>query len=273
MLGSSRAANEALTNRLAAIYEDPTEVPLLGPAGTGVLTIADVADRERSLRQLWADSATAPEIKDGVLDQLFGERVPAMSVELVKGIVNDRWSSEQDMSDAIEECAASLLFMAAEADNRLDRVEEELFRFGRTLEASSDLQLALTNPASPASAKQDIVASLLDDKADPTTSELLAFLAGHLRGRQMAGAIASLSELAAVRRSRVIATVTTAVPLTEAQHARLVAVLSRIQGRDVIINAIVDPGVVGGIEVRVGDEVVDGTLATRIEQARRRLTS
>lgn len=273
MLGSSRASNEALLTRLAAIYQDPTEVPLLGPAGTGVLTIADVADRERSLRQLWADSSTVSAVKDGVLDQLFADRVPALSVSLVKGIINDRWSSERDMSDVIEECAASLLFMAAEADGRLDRVEEELFRFGRTLEASADLQLALTNPASPASAKQGIIASLLDGKADPTTEELLVFIAGHLRGRQMSTAIADLSELAAVRRGRVIATVTTAVPLTDAQHARLVSVLSRIQGRDVIINAIVDPGVVGGIEVRVGDEVVDGTLATRIEQARRRLTS
>ena len=273
MLGSSRAASEALSNRLAALYEDPTSAPLLGPAGTGVLTIADVADRERSLRQLWADSATVAAVKDGVLTQLFSERVPALSVDLVQGIINDRWSSERDMSDAIEMCAASLLFMAAESESRLDRVEEELFRFGRTVEANADLQLALTDPASSASAKQGIVSSLLDGKADPTTEELLVFVAGHLRGRQMTAAITELSELAAMRRSRVIANVTTAVPLTESQRARLVSVLSRIQGRDVIINAIVDPDVVGGIEVRVGDEVVDGTLATRIEQARRRLTS
>ena len=83
--------------------------------------------------------------------------------------------------------------MNAENEGRLDRVEEELFRFGRAVDANADLQMALTNPATPASDKAGIVASLLDGKADPATEELLVYLAGHLRGRRVQNAVTELS--------------------------------------------------------------------------------
>ena len=86
-------------------------------------------------------------------------------------------------------------------------------------------------------------------------------------------AVEQMSAMAAVRQDRLVAVVTSAVPLTDEQKSRLADALSRIQGKQVLINVVVDPSVVGGIQVRVGDEVIDGTLANRLEQARRRLTS
>lgn len=273
MLGASRISQQELRADLDAVYADEARRDSLAESGTGVLSVVDAADRERSLKALWADTATSPDVKQAVLGQLFGSRIPELASEIVGKVITSRWSNASDMMDALEESAAALLFMAAEADGRLDRVEEELFRFGRTLDASAELQMALSNPATPADAKVGVVEDLLDDRSDPITEELLVYLAGHLHGRKTSAAVSQLSDLAAVRRGRVVAEVTSAVPLTDAQKTRLSAALSKIQGRQVIVNVTVDPGVVGGIQVRVGDEVIDGTLATRIEQARRRLTS
>lgn len=273
MIGASRTSQADLRDRLDAVYQDSSLRPFLAESGTGVLSVVDAVDRERSLRNLWADTATDPSVKDGVLGQVFGERIPLLSQDLVKQVINSRWSGPADMTDALEEAGASLLFMAAEADGRLDRVEEELFRFGRLVDANADLQMALTDPATSSEVKAGIVTQLLDDKTDPISEELLVYLSSHLRGRRVQAGVDQLSELAAVRRDRVLAEVTSAVALTDDQADRLAAALARIQGRQVQINVTVDPSVIGGIQVRVGDEVIDGTLASRIDQAQRRLTN
>lgn len=273
MLGASRISQQQVQEGLTSVYDDPTQRPFLRDAGTGVLTVVDAAERERSLRILWADTSTSDTVKDGVLAQVFGQRVPELSQQLVRDVIHQRWSHDRDMIDALEEVGASLLFMAAEDAGSLDAVEEQLFRFGRTLASNPDLQMALTNPATSGDSKAALVQDLVQDKVDPITSELLVFAAGHLRGRQMLTAIESLSQLAAVRRNRLVAEVVSAVPLTDEQKDRLSQVLSRIQGRDVLVNVTVDPAVIGGIKVRVGDEVIDGSISNRIEQARRRLTS
>ncbi len=273
MLGSSRTSQRDLLDRLDAIWQDDSLRPFLADSGVGVLSVVDTADHEHALRSLWSDTATAAEVKNGVLEQLFGQRIPLLAQDVAKGVIDARWSDAADMMDGLEDAGASLLFMSAEAEGRVDQVEEELFRFGRTITGSDDLQLALTDPATPPSVKQGIVQELLDGKVDFITETLLVHLSGNLRGRRMTTAIEHLSDLAAVRRNRIVAEVTSGIPLTDEQRDKLAAALSRIQGRQVLINVTVDPAVVGGIEVRIGDEVIDGTLSNRIEQARRRLTS
>jgi F-type H+-transporting ATPase subunit delta len=273
MLGASRTSQRQLAERLEAVYDDPTQADFLGEAGTGVLSVVSATDRERTLRTLWADTATPSQVKDGVLAQLFGERIPQLSRDIVTDVIHSRWSNPGDMSEALEEAGESLLFMAAEKDGRLDQVEEELFRFGRSLDASPQLQMALTDPATSPEVKTGIIEDLVVGKSDPITSELLVYLAGHLRGRRMGTAVKQASALAAIRRNRIVAEVRSATPLDDSQKERLSSALSGIRGRDVLVNVTVDPAVIGGIEVRIGDELIDGTLSNRIEQARRRLTS
>jgi F-type H+-transporting ATPase subunit delta len=132
--------------------------------------------------------------------------------------------------------------------------------------------MALTNPAVDEQSKTAIVSQLLDGKADPLTVALLQTATTELHGRPVQTAVADLSTLAAQRRGRVVAEVRTAIALSDDQAARLTAALGRIHHREVQLNVTVDPSIVGGLEVRVGDEVIDGTLSTRIEAARRRLT-
>jgi F-type H+-transporting ATPase subunit delta len=176
------------------------------------------------------------------------------------------------MVDVLAEAGQSLLLMSAEKQGRLDRVEEEIFRFGRIVDANPDLQMALTNPALDVVRKSAITSQLLEGRTDPLTLTLLENVTAELHGRPVQSAIADVSALAAQRRGRVVAEVRTAIPLTDEQSERLRAALGRLHHREVQLNVTVDPAVVGGLEVRVGDDVIDGTLSTRIEAARRRLT-
>lgn len=271
MIGASRTSRTLVRESVDARF-DASDAAALAADGQSLLSFAGLLGRERTLRATLADPAMAAGAKRGLLERLLGSRVPASAVELIAQIVEQRWSTDRDMVDVLAEAGQSLLLMSAEKDGRLDRVEDELFRFGRTIDANPDLQMALTNPALDAGSKAGITRDLLAGKADPLTQTLLQTVTAELHGRPVQTAVGDLSALAAQRRGRVVAEVRSAIPLTDEQSQRLRDALGRIHHRDVQLNVTIDPSVVGGLEVRVGDDVIDGTLSTRIEAARRRLT-
>lgn len=271
MIGASRVSLAALREAVDQRF-DGSDAAALTADGEATLSFAAVLDSERTLRQTLADPAMGASAKEGLLSKLLSGKVPDSALSLIGETVNLRWSSDRDMVAAMTEAGQGLLLMAAEKEGRLDRVEEELFRFGRVIDANPDLQMALTNPALDAARKSAIVSSLLEGKADPLTVRLLQSATTELHGRPVQTAVGELSNLAAQRRGRVVAEVRTATPLSDEQSERLASALGRIHHRDVQLNVTVDPSVIGGLEVRVGDEVIDGTLSTRIEAARRRLT-
>jgi F-type H+-transporting ATPase subunit delta len=163
------------------------------------------------------------------------------------------------------------LFIQAEADGRLDAVQNQLFDFSRTVAANGDLQLALSNPAVPGDQRSAVVGSLVEGRVEPETLVLLKDSVSNPRGRRLDDALNELVELAAVRRRELLAQVRAAIELSSEQSERLSAVLSRIYGQPVQIQQIIDPTVVGGVSVTINDEVIDGTTVHRLEQARRLL--
>jgi len=269
MLGSSRDSLAALRTSLDARSGEPG----FGSVPGDLLAVAGVLGREKSLRQALADAGQPPQARAGIATSLFGSQIGPVSTAVLADIVSARWSNDRDLVDAVEGLGAQAAFIGAESDGSLERVEDELFRFGRALDGSADLQLALTDPAHSSERKSALVTDLVGETAAPTTTALLTHLAGNLRGRRPIDAVEDLSALAAAQRQRVVAEVRSAIPLTPEQESRLVAALTRLQGRQVHVNGIVDPSVVGGVVVRVGDEVIDGSVANRIEQARRAVTA
>jgi F-type H+-transporting ATPase subunit delta len=175
--------------------------------------------------------------------------------------------------DALVEAYAEALLLVAEAEGVLDEVEDELFRFGRTLEAASDLREALTDPALPVERKKAVLEDLLGGKAIPHTINMLGFVLEQGRGRQLAKIAEGVSRMAAERRSHEVAEVRTAIPLTEEQRAELARALGRATGKTVDLKVLVDPEVIGGAVARVGDQVFDGTVQSRLEQAKERMGS
>ena len=125
------------------------------------------------------------------------------------------------------------------------------------------------DPAQTPATKAAIVRDLLNDRATAATRQVLEATVGRLHGQRLDAAIDTLCELAARQRERVVAEVRVAAPLTEEQSRRLASALSALKGRTVRLNVAIDSAILGGVMVTIGDEVIDGTVASRLEQARR----
>jgi F-type H+-transporting ATPase subunit delta len=264
---SQRQASAGLRARLDEHRADPA-LPGL-PAE--LFAAADVIDADNVLRSALSDSGQPLPTRTGTVRSLFGGRLSELAVDTLADVASQRWPDPTALVEAIEGLAAQAAFIAAEGAGSLDDVENELFTFSRAVSTSADLQLALTDPAVGSQEKAGLVRTLLDGRAGEQSTTVLAHAMSTLRGRRADAVISDLIDLAAEQRGRSVAEVRVAVPLTDEQAGRLQAVLTRRYGRDIRLNVAVDPQVVGGVSVRVGSEVLDGTLASRIEQARRTL--
>ncbi|WP_267244507.1 F0F1 ATP synthase subunit delta [Streptomyces sp. PR69] len=269
MNGASREALAAARERLDALT-DNTSVDAKKLAEE-LAAVTALLDREVSLRRVLTDPAQSGEAKAELAGRLLSGQVSGESVDLVSGMVRSRWSASRDLVDAVEELADTADLTAAQQAGALDDVEDELFRFGRVVESSTELRAALTDRTATASAKSELLRSLLGGRANPATERLVVRLVTAPRGRSLESGLQSLSKLAADRRDRMVAVVTTAVPLSETQKQRLGAVLAKLYGRQMHLNLDVDPEVLGGISVRVGDEEINGTVAERLDEAARRM--
>lgn len=175
------------------------------------------------------------------------------------------------MSDARIDGYARALFEVARAEGTLDEVEDELFRFARSFEASDELRTALTDETIPAGKRQAIVEDLLGGRATSTTTQLVSMVVGSGRGRDLPAIIDKLVARASSSKNLEVAEVRSAVPLTDDQQARLKAALTNATGKQVNLKVVVDPSVLGGIVATVGDTVIDGSVRTRVEQLKSRL--
>ena len=161
---------------------------------------------------------------------------------------------------------ASALLGVARAEGRLDEVEDELFRFGRSLEASESLRATLTDEMIPPAKRQAVVEDLLGGKASSTTTQLLSFVIGSGRAAELPEIISALVDRAAATKSRAVAEVRSAVALTDDQKDRLTAALANATGKQVELKVVVDPSVLGGLVAQVGDTVIDGSVRSRLDQ-------
>lgn len=271
MHGASREALAAARERLDALT-DSTSVDAGSLAGE-LAAVTALLHREVSLRRVLTDPAQSGEAKAELAKRLLGTQVSGTAADVVAGLVRSRWSQSRDLVDALEELANTADLTAAQKRGRLDNVEDELFRFGRIVSSNTELRAALTSRSATEAAKGELLRSLLGGRAERTTEQLVTRLVTAPRGRSLESGLESLSRLAADRRDRMVAVVTSAVPLSDAQKQRLGAALTKVYGRPMHLNLDVDPEVVGGIRVQVGDEVINGSIADRLEDAGRRLAS
>jgi F-type H+-transporting ATPase subunit delta len=177
-----------------------------------------------------------------------------------------------ETKDRVIQGYAQALFAVAEAEGELDQVEDELFRFGKTMQSRPDLREALTDPKLPADRKKAVLQELLGKKASPHTLSMLGFLIDQGRTRDLPKILEALSEVAAEQRRKQVAEVRTAVPLRDEQRKRLQEALSKATGKDVELKVLIDPTVIGGVVARVGDQVFDGTIRRKLEMAREQLS-
>ncbi|MBV9291104.1 MAG: F0F1 ATP synthase subunit delta [Frankiales bacterium] len=225
-----------------------------------------------SLRRAISDPALETDRKVGLVDNLLGSHLAGPALELVRAAARQRWSEPGDVVDALESLAVEAALQRAESDGVLDEVEDELFRFERVVASQPQLRAALTDRNLPAERKSRLVRQLLEGKVSEVSLALIERGVLAPRGRTIERVLEDFTELAAKRRERLIARVTSTVELSDEQQAALSEALRREFDRDIRLQLVVDPELVGGLTVRIGDELIDGSVLRHLGAARRRLT-
>ena len=268
MQGHSRHSLTVLREGLDAAVGAAGDPAVLA---TELFAIADLIGREGSLRRTLADPARLGSDRSALMNELMAGKVSAATAALASAVVGSRWSRPLDVVTALETLGEESLLIAAQNAGTLETVEDELFRFSRTVARESALALAFSDPNLPASQKAAMVHSLLDGKATEQAIALIERVVTRRRDLPVARVLQEIVEAAALRRERRVATVTSAVALTSEQVGRLGSALSTSYGVPIQVQVEVDPSIVGGVIVKVGDQLIDGSVTRRLDTAARAL--
>ena len=235
---------------------------------TDMFAVVDALEASPTLRRAVTDPGTPESARRALVHGLLDGKVDKAVVDLVGEAATLRWAGGRTFAAALERQAVRGQLVAADRRGELEDAEDQLFRFGRLVESDPDLRNVLADRAIDRSKRQELVGELLRGRATDSTI-VLAKRAVAARERTFAQTIEGYVTLAAAQKNRVVATVRLAKPLTEDQRDRLVAALTNQIGRQVTIQEVIDPDILGGVRVELGDEVFEGTVSGRLEAARR----
>jgi len=263
---SAQSQQQAVAAVEAALARDGDAVTL----GGELFALVDVLDAQPALRRILTDPGATDEAKTGLARSLFGDKVSDATLTTLIAAATGRWSSGRDLADALELAGVTAYVIGADHADQLDEVEDSLFRFGRVAHGNDELRAALADRTAPRERRRQLVRTLLEGRSTPATVAL-ASQAVAARQRSFEATLAYFGEVAAQRREQLVATARSAYDLDLAERERLSAALQRTYGKAVHLNVVVDPSVLGGLAVEVGEELIDGTVAGRLEEARRRI--
>lgn len=272
MRGTSRASLSAAKERLGAALAGATAAQA-SQLGDELFAVVGLLDGAPGLRRALSDPSRDGQARAALAAGLLDGKISAGAIDLVSVLVSARWSAPGDLADAAEELAVIAIASAADAAGELDDAEDELFRFGRIVQANPGLRAALSNQFTSADGRRHLVTDLLAGKVTASAMRLITQAAGQPRGRSVDASLQTYAGLAAELRERLVAEVRVAVPLTQAQRARLATALAESTGRGVHLNVVIDPDVIGGMSVRIGDQLINGSVASRLADLRRSLSA
>ncbi|SOX55356.1 F0F1 ATP synthase subunit B/delta [Mycobacterium ahvazicum] len=273
MRSSSREALRNLSDRFTTIAKD-LDKPGLSKLSSELVSVGQLLDEEIVVTRYLTVPAedAAPRIR--LLERLVSGKVGDATLVVLRAAVSERWSANADLVDAIEHMSRQALLEVAERDGKVDEVEDQLFRFSRILDAQPRLSILLGDYATPAEKRVELLHKVLDSSGsavNPLVVALLSQTVELLRGEQAEEAVQFLAEVAVARRGEVVAAVRAAAELSDAQRTRLTEVLSRIYGHPVTVQLEIDADLLGGLLIAVADEVIDGSLSSRLAAAEAQL--
>ena len=273
MRSASRRGLKSVTDRFDTIAKDLDNQGLEKLSGE-LVSVAKMLDGEIVVtRYLTLPSEdAAPRVR--LLERLLSGKVGDPTLELLRAAVSERWSANSDLIDAVEHVSQQALLEVAVREDRVDEVEDQLFRFARILEAQPRLSVLLGEYGAPAEGRLGLLRNVLKSasgRSNRITNSLLAQTIELLRGQSADEAVMFLAEAAVARRNEVVAQVSAAAEPSDAQRTRVTEVLSRIYGHPVAVQLQIDAALLGGLLISVGDEVIDGTLSSRLTAAEAQL--
>lgn len=264
------ASREALANaesRLDSTLAEAGAVAIAAETGMDLFEFADVLDGDRELRVALTDAAVDESARKSLVTQLIGNKVNPTTVKVVEDAVASRWSSGRDLVNGLVSLGRRALLRGAESQGQLGQVEDELFRLSRILDREGELTQLLSDRTATSARKRGLLANVLYGKVTMFTEALALQVIGRPEHNPIDDT-AALASLAAELQGRTVAHVTSAGELNEGQQAVLAEKLGKIYGRAMSIHSEVDPSLLGGMTIRVGDELIDGSTAGKIARLR-----
>ena len=230
-------------------------------------------DSSTGLRRALTDSSRDSSSKSDLISDLFKKSLVGPALALLANATALRWSAPSGIADAIEQIAVEAEATAANLSNSLDQVQSEIFIFSKLLIENPDLRTALSERSQSPEAKQALLKSIFGSKFSASTNSLLSHSVESRRARSIEKTIAAYSHAVTARRNRVNAHIKSSIALSDVQAKKLADSLTKQIGQPVHLNIEIDPSILGGISIRFGDEVIDGTISNRLAEASRALVS
>ncbi|CAB4681607.1 MAG: F0F1 ATP synthase subunit delta [Actinobacteria bacterium] len=230
-------------------------------------------DSSIGLRRALTDPARDATSKSELIANLFGKVLSAKALEIFSKAVSLRWSNPAQLADAIEQIAVEAEAAVANVDDKLDLVLSEIFNFSKIILENPELRLALINRADSVERKQELLKSIFGQKFTSSSQRLLSKSVEGRGNRGIEKSISAYSNALTARRNRVNAHIKSSIALSDGQAKKLADSLTMKIGQPVHLNIEIDPSVLGGISIRFGDEVIDGTISNRLAEASRALVS
>ncbi len=260
--GASVEAQAELTSELESSSGDAEKL------GEELFGVAAVLRSEPALRRIVTDASVESQAKASVAGDVFGNAVSETALKLLKSAVQRRWTVSHDLADVIEELGVLAAVRSAGDDG--SRISDELFEVRRVVDQAPGLRTALSDPSRSASDKSGLLRTLFGAKLLPATMLLVEQAAAGTRGA-IDQAIEDFQHSAAHAIGEKIATVHAARELSDGERIRLADALGAQYDTAIHLLVMVDPEIVGGVRVEIGDDVIDGTVANKLEDAQRRL--
>lgn len=268
MKAASREAQEQVKGRLIELIRNSDDsVAAAAQIGTELFLVVDQLDRERALRVAVADQSLETSQREGIMNDVFGTKVAEPTKQVLAGVAQAEWSSPRELREGLVNLGRRALLEAAQEQGQLEQVEDELFKLSVLVEKEKQLTQLLSDRTATADQKRGLLASVIYGKVTMFTEALALQVIGrpvHNPVDDLAAVATQVAEL----RGKTVARVATAEELNDSQRETLAGKLEQIYGREMAIHSEVDPSLLGGMVIRVGDEVIDGSTRGKIARMR-----
>ncbi len=268
--GSSRSSLVTTRAQLEKLVSQ-LDAPAATQVSSELLSIVTVLDSSIALRRALSDFARDAASKVALSKQIFTSISDGHAFTVLTTMVGLRWSSPRDVADVLELLGVETQSVAVEKAAQLEQLESELFAFAQIVSKNPELRATFALRSASEVKKSDLVSALLSGKALQASIDLISFLVDHPRGRNLESGLNEFADIISARKARMIAHVVSASALSPDQVSRLTTALTKMLGHEIRVNVSIEKEVVGGLSIRIADELIDGTVIARLTQADRLL--
>lgn len=263
---ADRESRDSLAPKLRDTREDAWRI------GNELFTITKVLDDSIQLERALTDPSRPVADKVAVLKELLGDNAHPMTMEIMTDLVSRRWSRARDIANAVEDFGVDAMMYYADATDATLQVSIELSELHSALLNLPVVRAKLYDYQATSEARVKLFREVFSGKTlNKVTMRLAEHATCDLRRRRYLETIQWLINKFSRHMGESMVTVTTATPLKKEQIKRLVEVYSAKVGRQVHINSVVDPTVLGGMRIQVGDEVTDNTVVAQLQNLHRKV--